>query len=139
VSYTDLSKNGPHKKHCAWAPTPPPWRKVKIYRFLTIFCVFGAFNRAGKSVSKIGIYALPPLKSDFYSILLKIGSKFIANFFASVSSFHTYTKISANENSFSVLVLLIFCFALCCWKENQQSKTVPHSGPFGKRNAKDIS
>jgi hypothetical protein len=47
-------------------PGPPPWEKVKIYRFLLIFMDFGAFNRAGKSVSKIGIYALPPLKSEIY-------------------------------------------------------------------------
>jgi hypothetical protein len=48
-------------------PRPPPWEKHKIYRKLTIFNDFGAFNRAGKSVSKIGIYALPPLKSEFYT------------------------------------------------------------------------
>jgi hypothetical protein len=76
VSYTDLSKNRPHKKHCAWAPTPP-WRNHKIYRFLSIFRDFGVFNRAGKSVSKIGIYALPPSKSEIYGDLLKIGLKFI--------------------------------------------------------------
>jgi hypothetical protein len=69
--YTDLSKNGPHKKHCAWAPTPP-WRKVEIYWILSIFSYFGAFNRAGKTVSKIGIYALPPSKIDFYGQFIKI-------------------------------------------------------------------
>jgi hypothetical protein len=37
---------------------------------LSIFNDFRAFNRAGKSVSKIGIYALPPLKSDIYRILI---------------------------------------------------------------------
>jgi hypothetical protein len=69
VTYTDLSKNGPHKKHCAWARTPP-WREVEIYRFLPIFWVLGAFNTAGKSVSKIGIYALPPLKSEIYAFFI---------------------------------------------------------------------
>jgi ABC-type sugar transport system permease subunit len=58
-------KTGPTKS-TVLGPGPPPWRKVEIYRFLTIFCVFGVFNRAGKSVSKIGIYALPPSKSEFY-------------------------------------------------------------------------
>jgi hypothetical protein len=33
VSYTDLSKNRPHKKHCAWAPTPP----LAKSEFLSIF------------------------------------------------------------------------------------------------------
>jgi hypothetical protein len=64
--YRDLSKNRPHKKHCAWAPTPPPWDFHKFYRILTFFTVFGVFNRAGKTVSKIGIYALPPLKREIY-------------------------------------------------------------------------
>jgi hypothetical protein len=42
-----------------------------------IFIVFGVFNTAGKSVSKIGIYALPPLKSEIYSDLLIFGVNFI--------------------------------------------------------------
>jgi hypothetical protein len=54
-------------------PDPPPWRIYKFYRFLTIFTVLGAFNRAGKSVSKIGIYALPPLKSGFYGEFIDFG------------------------------------------------------------------
>jgi hypothetical protein len=65
VTYRDLSKNRPHKKHCAWARTPP-WEKVKFYRFLTIFTENGAFNRAGKTVTKIGIYSKPPPKSEIY-------------------------------------------------------------------------
>jgi hypothetical protein len=65
VTYRDLSKNRPHKKHCAWARTPP-WKFDEIYRFFMFFIDFGVFNRAGKTVSKIGIYALPPQKSEFY-------------------------------------------------------------------------
>jgi hypothetical protein len=42
---------------------------------LTFFIDFGAFNRAGKSVSKIGIYALPPSKSEIYGIFIEIGSR----------------------------------------------------------------
>jgi hypothetical protein len=61
----DLSKNRPHKKHCDWARTPP-WEIIEIYRFLTNFHDFGAFNRAGKTVSKIGIYSKPPPKSEIY-------------------------------------------------------------------------
>jgi hypothetical protein len=33
VTYTDLSKNMPHKKHCAWAPTPPPGKNIKFIDF----------------------------------------------------------------------------------------------------------
>jgi hypothetical protein len=62
-------KTGPTKS-TVLGPGPPPWRKVEIYWFLTFFDEFGAFNRAGKSVSKIGIYALPPLKSEIYSFLI---------------------------------------------------------------------
>jgi hypothetical protein len=53
-------------KSTVLGPGPPPWENVKIYRFLWFFWYFGAFNIAGYSVSKIGIYALPPLKSEIY-------------------------------------------------------------------------
>jgi hypothetical protein len=59
-------KTGPTKS-TVLGPGPPPWEIHKFYRFFTIFHVFGAFNRAGKSVSKIGIYALPPLKREIYT------------------------------------------------------------------------
>jgi hypothetical protein len=42
---------------------PPPLAKVEIYRFFMIFTENRAFNAAGKTVTKIGIYALPPPKS----------------------------------------------------------------------------
>jgi hypothetical protein len=58
-------KTGPTKS-TVLGPGPPPGKFIEIYRFFTIFWVLGAFNRAGKTVSKIGIYALPPSKSDFY-------------------------------------------------------------------------
>jgi hypothetical protein len=61
-----IEKQAPQKALCL-GPDPPPGRQVEIYRFLAFFYVLGAFNRAGKTVSKIGIYALPPLKSQFYS------------------------------------------------------------------------
>jgi hypothetical protein len=57
-------------------PRPPPWRKDEIYRFLCIFHDFGAFNRAGKTVSKIGIYSKPPLKMSFYSVFYKFTTHF---------------------------------------------------------------
>jgi hypothetical protein len=60
-------KTGPTKS-TVLGPGPPPWEFIEIYWFLTDFHDFGAFNRAGKSVSKIGIYALPPLKSDIYGV-----------------------------------------------------------------------
>jgi hypothetical protein len=58
-------KTGPTKS-TVLGPGPPPWEIYEIYWFLSNFTIFGAFNRAGKSVSKIGIYALPPLKSEIY-------------------------------------------------------------------------
>jgi hypothetical protein len=64
-------KTGPTKS-TVLGPRPPPWRKHKIYRFLRVFIDFGVFNTAGKSVSKIGIYALPPLKSEKNGVFMKI-------------------------------------------------------------------
>jgi hypothetical protein len=37
---------------------------------------FGVFNRAGKTVSKIGIYSKPPPKTSFYSIFNKFATQF---------------------------------------------------------------
>jgi hypothetical protein len=62
-------KTGPTKS-TVLGPGPPPWEKVKIYRKLWFFNDFGAFNRAGKTVSKIGIYALPPSKSEIYTYFI---------------------------------------------------------------------
>jgi hypothetical protein len=42
-----------------------------------VFSEKWAFNRAGKSVSKIGIYALPPPESEIYSEFIEIGSKIL--------------------------------------------------------------
>jgi hypothetical protein len=53
-------------------PGPPPWDFIEIYRKIVFFHDFGAFNRAGKTVSKIGIYALPPLKTEFYRQFIAI-------------------------------------------------------------------
>jgi hypothetical protein len=38
-----------------------------------------AFNRAEKTVSKIGIYALPPQKSGFYRVRYKFDIKLTKN------------------------------------------------------------
>jgi hypothetical protein len=59
-------KTGPTKS-TVLGPRPPPWEFIEIYRKITFFIDFGVFNRAGKTVSKIGIYALPPLKVEIYS------------------------------------------------------------------------
>jgi hypothetical protein len=64
-------KTGPTKS-TVLGPRPPPWRKHKFYRILAIFHDIGVYNTAGKSVSKIGIYALPPLKSEFLAFLLNL-------------------------------------------------------------------
>jgi hypothetical protein len=52
-------KSGPTKS-TVLGPGPPPGEIHKIYWFLSIFHVLGAFNRAGKTVTKVGIYSLPP-------------------------------------------------------------------------------
>jgi hypothetical protein len=64
-------KTGPTKS-TVLGPGPPPGENYKIYRFLTIFIDFGVFNRAGKTVSKIGIYSKPPPKSEIYVVFLII-------------------------------------------------------------------
>jgi hypothetical protein len=75
---TILSKTGPIRiyrktgptKSTVLGPRPPPWEIYKIYRKITFFTVLGAFNRAGKTVTKIGIYSKPPPKSRFYSVFI---------------------------------------------------------------------
>jgi hypothetical protein len=62
-------KTGPTKS-TVLGPRPPPWEIYKIYRFFAFFTVLGAFNRAGKSVTKIGIYSKPPPKSEFYRFFI---------------------------------------------------------------------
>jgi hypothetical protein len=57
-------------KSTVLGPRPPPWRKDDFYRILSIFDHFGAFNRAGKTVTKIGIYSKPPPKSEIYAVLI---------------------------------------------------------------------
>jgi hypothetical protein len=37
LSYTDLSKNGPHKKHCAWARTPPLAKSAFLLNFIDFY------------------------------------------------------------------------------------------------------
>jgi hypothetical protein len=72
---TFLSKIGPIRiyrktgptKSTVLGPRPPPWENDEIYRIFTFFIDFGVFNRAGKTVSKIGIYSKPPPKSGNYS------------------------------------------------------------------------
>jgi hypothetical protein len=59
VTYSDLSKIRPHKKHCAWARTPP-WDFYKIYRNLPIFCVFGPSIEPEKPSPKSASTAYPP-------------------------------------------------------------------------------
>jgi hypothetical protein len=74
--YRIYRKTGPTKS-TVLGPGPPPWEKVKIYRFLTNFIDFGVFNRAGKTVTKIGIYSKPPLKSENYGFFINLRPNFI--------------------------------------------------------------
>jgi hypothetical protein len=59
--YGFIENQAPQKALCL-GPDPPPGDFIEIYRILSIFNDFGAFNRAGKTVSKIGIYSKPPPK-----------------------------------------------------------------------------
>jgi hypothetical protein len=63
-------KTGPTKS-TVLGPGPPPWEIYKIYRKNVFFMVLGAFNRAGKSVTKIGIYSKPPPKWSFYTVFIE--------------------------------------------------------------------
>jgi hypothetical protein len=65
--YGFIEKQAPQKALCL-GPDPPPWENDENYRNLPIFIDFGVFNRAGKTVTKIGIYSKPPPKSQFYSV-----------------------------------------------------------------------
>jgi hypothetical protein len=88
-------------------PRPPPWRKHEIYWFLMIFHDFGVFNRAGKTVSKIGIYALPPLKSGFYRIFIPMGYNLTFWNGSLLIVFPLATARDSRKTSFSLLSL---CF-----------------------------
>jgi hypothetical protein len=78
--YRIYRKTGPTKS-TVLGPRPPPWRKVDFYRFLPFFHEFWAFNRAGKTVTKIGIYSKPPLKSENYSDFYKFATHFLCQLF----------------------------------------------------------
>jgi hypothetical protein len=69
-------KTGPTKS-TVLGPGPPPGDFNENYRNLSIFTVFRAFNRAGKSDTKVGIYSQPPQKSGqkviFYQIYRNYG------------------------------------------------------------------
>jgi hypothetical protein len=43
VTYTDLSKNRPHKKHCAWARTPPLAKSGNLSKIM-VFYGFGGLQ-----------------------------------------------------------------------------------------------
>jgi hypothetical protein len=115
-------KTGPTKS-TVLGPRPPPWEKVKIYRKLWFFIDFGVFNRAGKTVSKIGIYALPPLKREKNGFLLKFIiiyhyswlRQFIATHYRIVFLFILVlgivlsSSIFWNSVDFATLVFLVRC------------------------------
>jgi hypothetical protein len=98
-------------------PRPPPWRKVEFYWIFMIFNDFRAFNRAGKTVTKIGIYSKPPLKIDFYSIFIKI---YVVN--CSGNSLRPITELSATIFWSLVLYcslpffgILAYCYSEFFW------------------------
>jgi hypothetical protein len=54
-----MEKQAPQKALCL-GPDPPLGFSIKFIKIM-VFFGFWAFNTAGKSVTKVGIYALPPL------------------------------------------------------------------------------
>jgi hypothetical protein len=67
-TYWDLSKNRPHKKHCAWAPTPPPGEKWKFIDFYRFFDILGPSIEPEKPSPKSASTANPPQKHHFIAI-----------------------------------------------------------------------
>jgi hypothetical protein len=119
-------------------PGPPPWENDENYRFLTFFYDFGVFNRAGKSDSKIGIYALPPLKREIYGefidILLKID--FIDKLGLKIVPFLTVDrKVFLELFCFFALATgkSFWFFCLVCWRKNIKLCIYRSSVKKGKR------
>jgi hypothetical protein len=57
--YGFMEKQPPQKALCL-GPDPPLRNTINFIDFM-VFFGFWAFNTAGKTVTKVGIYALPPL------------------------------------------------------------------------------
>jgi hypothetical protein len=56
-----MEKQPPQKALCL-GPDPPLGISINLLDFMS-FLRFWAFNTAGKTVTKVGIYSLPPLGS----------------------------------------------------------------------------
>jgi hypothetical protein len=97
------------KNSTVLGPRPPPWENYKFYRFLCFFTVLGAFNRAGKTVSKIGIYALPPQKRRFYSV----GGQKLINFGFGMILGPLMLSTEAIRKRKGKTVFLFFVFVSC--------------------------
>jgi hypothetical protein len=69
VTYTNLSKNRPHKKHCAWARTPPPGARSKFIDFLPFFMILGPSIEPEKPSVKSASTPYPPQKVNFIANL----------------------------------------------------------------------
>jgi hypothetical protein len=51
--YTDLWKNSPHKKHCAWAPTPTLAKSIKFIENYGFFGFLGLhYSRENRHQSR---------------------------------------------------------------------------------------
>jgi hypothetical protein len=72
-----MEKQAPQKALCL-GPDPPLGKSIKFMKIM-VFFRFWAFNTAGKTVTKVGIYSLPPLGSAQKVIFLDFGPKFIEN------------------------------------------------------------
>jgi hypothetical protein len=74
---------------------------------LGVFSEKWAFNRAGKTVSKIGIYALPPLKSEFYRIFIISRPNFVPD---TIFKMIFYAMGLIIRDSILGMILLLFHF-----------------------------
>jgi magnesium-transporting ATPase (P-type) len=106
---------------------------------LNIFIDFGVFNRAGKTVSKIGIYALPPLKSEFYeqfiikSIKIGFWHRFLIVYCFCMWRFSIYENWRKKNEIVFLFFLLVFFLCVVvvffsCWS-NQNPKQRMSVGP----------
>jgi hypothetical protein len=89
---------------------------------MTFFHDFGAFNRAGKTVTKIGIYSKPPPKSEIYRDFNNSRPNLVPyTIYLITTQLHLYGSLNLSvlgigyseekPNSFSVI--LVACLAWC--------------------------
>jgi hypothetical protein len=69
----------PHKKHCAWAPTPPPGKNIKFIDFWPFLSILGYSIYPEKQTVKSESTANSPPKSEYYTIFNNLRPNFVPN------------------------------------------------------------